>query len=246
MDPFSIALALSLMLGSTYFKKQSMDKTLAEQQRLSGVERAHQGQLEQEKQAAIQGALPQLSRPSQEAEQQSIAGKMRDYMAPPASVTSGDYVQSQNPGSPTEVRDRQQAVMNEAAAKGRDYAARLADVSSYNLLNFGNSALMNRTGEKVGNAVTSQTHSSQILPFELQAASRVGRGDALTADLLGGAGSIAGMYAIGGPTAPAGGVAGGTGITVPESGYLNEFGRTGLNPNARGAAGLRIPNMYGI
>lgn len=193
MDPFTIALALGLMLGGSYFKKRGMEKISAEQGRVSARERERQGRLEDQKQAAITGALPQLSRPAQEQEQQSIAQRLADYYQPGA-ITAGDFVEHQNPGAPQEIVDRKAAAIADTNAKGSEYAKRLADVSSYGLLNFGNSQLLNRTGENVGQLVTAQQNSSGILPVELQAAERAGAKDFLYADILNGAGSIAGMY----------------------------------------------------
>ncbi len=198
MDPFTIALALGLMLGGAYMKKQGLQAIERRQNSLAHTERVRQGRAEEQKQAAISDTMPQLGRQAQEGQQQGIADRLRSYLTP-TPVTAGDFVQQQNPGAPKEIMDRKAAAVADAQAKGRDYASKLADVSSYNLLNFGNSRLLNRTGEQVGNIVTGQTNSSNILPFELQGANSAGQDDFLMSDILNGAGSIAGMYALGAP-----------------------------------------------
>lgn len=215
MDPFSIAAALGLMLASTAFKKHGMERIGHQQQQVSSAERMRQGEMEAQKQAAITGALPQLGRDAQVGQHDTIANKLQSFITP-APIAGADVAQ-QNPGAPKEVADRQAQVMADANMKGSEYAARLADMSAYNLLNFNNGTMLNRTGEKVGNLNSAQFNSSQILPFELEAANRAGAKDMLYADLAGGAGSIAGMYAASGggkgPTTVPGDMGGGTGIT---------------------------------
>jgi hypothetical protein len=247
MDPFSIGVALALMLGGTALKQHAMQRIMAQQQQVTSNEHHRQDAMEAQKQAAITGgALPAMTREAQQGQQQSISEKLAEHLMPQSGVPT-DYAAT-NPGAPQEIQDRKQAAADAAVAKGKDYAAKLADVSSYNLLNFGNAVTMNRTGERVGSLSNNQLHSSQILPFELQASERAGAQDMLYADLANGAGSIAAMYGMsgGGARPQPAGMGGGTGITPNGGVYARQF------PDANGSGlrvgapppGLRVPNLF--
>lgn len=249
MDPMSIAIALGLMLAGTYARKKSQEDIEGQQRRVLEAERQRQGMLEEQRANAVAQALPQFTKPAQEAEQQSIAQRVQQYLDPQVqtTATTGDYSSATNPGAPKEIKDREAAAHDAAMRKGRDYASRLSDLSSINLLNFNSGVGLNRLGEKTGNLMTSAARSSQILPFELNSTYLAGQRNATLADTLNGAGSIAAMYGMSGPSAPAAGTPGGTGITIPPTeGYTGVFqtrpGGQGLNPNAR-APGIRVPNL---
>lgn len=245
MDPFSIALALSLMLGGAYFKKRAVDAQSAEQSRLVREETARQGALDQQRMADLNADLNKFGRGAQDDQQSTISAKMRDYLTAPVDQAQpqADY-QTRNPGAPQEIKDREQAALADAMTKGRDYASRLADLSSYSLLNFNTGVTMNRLGQRQANFTTAQKHSADILPLELQSVPfRVGRGDLLAGDVLTGAGTIAGLGGFGGfggtAAAADGAVAGGTGITL-------DGGNVGLKIPPLDAppagTGLRIPS----
>lgn len=234
---------MALMALSALAKKKAQGQIQDEQGRVSSLERQRQNQLEQEKQATIQSALPQAGRAAQEADHNSIAQKIQSFITPQAANAPAPQYADTNQGGPKEIKDKEQAVMDAAAQKGQQYAARLADTSAYNLMNFNTGTMLNRVGEKTGEVNTAQSRSSQILPFELQAATRAGNTQMMLGDVLQGAAMIGGAMGTGGAAAE-GAAAGGSGVTANPGVWdrMVPAGQGGLNPNAAGQ-GLRAPGV---
>lgn len=249
MDP-SLIVALASLAASTYFRNEQAQDIKKEQRGRVNAETMRQRRINEEREAAIDSALPRFGRQEQEAQQADIAQKLSNYITPTERPASeGEYVGS--PGEPVEIKERGARVLHDALVKGKDYAKNLARVSSYGRLGFDNSRGMNRLGENVGRLNTTSARSEAILPLELQAALSAGDDKAALADIAGAIGTIAGMYYAGGggaastvSSAPAGGAAGGTGVTATASSpyYSSQFAG---NPALRqgGGLGLRYNNV---
>lgn len=245
MIPFTVAAALAaaLMAAGTYQQSQANKKIASRQREMTSNEMRRQNALDEERQRAMAATQPAFDRSAQEAEQHSIAQKLSESYVPQAlpGAESGEYVSAS--GEPQEIKDRMATAQADALKKGQDYASKLSNLSSFRLLNFGNSLKLNRLGEDVGRINSSALRSSEILPIELQDATRFGQGASTRADLFNGAGSIAAMYAMANiPTPGATPPPGGTGITIPEGMGTRTFpGAGGIKPG--GGMGLKVPGV---
>lgn len=216
MDPLSIAAALSLVLGSTYFKQRSLSQQSSRVNDLAQMERARQNSFDSSRMGAINAALPGFSSNAQKATQESIAQKYGALFrgAQDAAPASNIYA-GQNPSAPQEVKDAAAASMSAATAKGKDYADRLADLSAYGMLNFQSGVAQQRLGEKVAEATTSSRNSSNIFQNEVGAVPLyTGRRDGLLSDISSGMANIVALSGSKGAPAPDGGVGKGTGSIV--------------------------------
>lgn len=195
MDPASIAFAVAMMLGSMYYKKRATDAQTHDTQAAAAAERIRQGDLDRERMGDINATLHKFSPSAQTGDQSAIAQKLQQYFTAPQDTNPNVLSQQTNPAAPQEIKDREQATLAAAHEKGRDYAARLADLSSYNLVNFNTGVTLNRLGERQANLSTSQARSASILPFELQSIPfRSGANDTATADALAGGSTLAAAY----------------------------------------------------
>lgn len=241
MLPLPVIAALASLAVGTFARQQQMKKIKSEQQSRVNAETMRQRGIDRERQAALDNALPKFDRASQEERQGDIAENLEQYLRPAARpAPDGEYV-AENPGVPVEIKERQARVLHDSLLKGRDYAKRLAQVSAFGRLGFDNSRDMNRAGESIGRLNTQSERSSAILPLELQAAQSAGDKYALISDIANGVGQIAMMYSLGGG-APAGGAAGGTGVTVPEDMFQRTISR-GPAMRPGGGLGLRAPGV---
>lgn len=128
-------------------------------------------------------------------------------------ATLGDYLGSSvapdpNSTTPSALPSSSSGVVNQETAKQRGEAqgfvdqqvGALADMRSFGDLLGEVSLLQGRDASKIGTIGGFKRGSQGITPLELNEASKAGDGSRLFADLLGGAGTIATGYGIGGGT----------------------------------------------
>ena len=246
MEPFSIATALSALFNSigpaqlamfagsqllgSMMQDRAARKVEGARAATMAAERQRQSSIDQQRNNAINQALPKFGPGAQTAQHDDIAGKLEQYLSPEEHVAlKGEYVKT-NPGAPQVIQDGIAGKLSEALSKGKDYAKNLANVSAYGTNNFANAMTMNRLGENVGELNRSGAVSSSIVPLELQAAGNAGRGYSTMADIANGVGTLALLS--GGGKAPKTPNFSGTGI--------NPAARVGLNPTSGGASGIRL------
>lgn len=240
--PAALIVALAALAASTYFRHQQTRKIEQEQDTRLSQESARQRRIDEERQAALDKALPKLGRQAQEAQQGNIADQLGAYLTPQARPASdGEY--TADTSAPKEIRNREARVLHDALTKGRDYARNLARVKSFGRQSMENSFDLSRLSGDVGRLNTESSRSSALLPLELQAAQSAGNREALLSDIAGAIGSIAGMYYAGAGGGAAAGAEGGTGITADPAMFNRTFPRTpGLDP-ARSGLGLKAPGV---
>lgn len=246
LDDYGMPLGLGLQGAGTLARRAALNRVEEERAARLRAHAARQRQIQSQMDAEMAKTIPQFTPQAQEAARQGIAGDYAKFMAPTMAVGDiGEYTAAATTG-PAEVRDRGNVALAEARKKGADYATNLANITSYGGLDTQNAALLGRAGQNIGRLADSSRGYTSILPLQLDAASAKGNSLNLVADVANNLGNVAFMYGATAPKKPAQVAAPtytGTGITMPQSGYLPTFGApTGIDPK-RANVGLRVPRM---
>lgn len=207
MEPFSLTAALSSLFSSPMFwaslgsqavgtmlNSSARDDMVQRNNNLASMERMRQQQIDQERQAALNATLPKFTAESQKAQQSELADKLTQYLSPQSRVSQESEYLPGNPSAPKEVQDSLANRLADSLKKGQAYAKNLANVSSFGRVGFDNAALLNRTGEKVGQLNSASAASSALLPYEMAAPNASSMRKGGLADMFNGAGQI-GMLA---------------------------------------------------
>jgi hypothetical protein len=184
------AVSAAASVGGTAASMVSQNAIKQKQAAAQNAERVRQAQIDQQRTAAVNTAVPTFDKGSQVKQQQSLADQVQQYLTPSDATTGSEYV-AQNPGAPKEVTDSMSRQLAGALATGKDYAKNLANVSSYGRMGFDNNLALNRLGQTVQQLNGMSSRSTGVLGTELQGAAGAGVAGNNMAAILQGVGGIA-------------------------------------------------------
>lgn len=221
-------------------QSQARDNVMEEQTRAANMEAERRRQFQAQRQAQIDSALPKFTAQAQQGQQAAIADNLKSYLTPRERPSAATDFLPGNPGAPKEIQDGIAGQLAQALKKGQDYAGNLANVQAVGRSNFDNALQLGRLGESTGQVNQNEQNSAGLLPYELDAANRAGRGMSTAADLANGAGSLLLFKGLTGAPA-ASGMGGGSGLVMPAGGFSPFSSSLGLKMPSAG--GLRLNAM---
>jgi hypothetical protein len=220
-------------------QSQARDNIVEEQTRAANMEAERRRQFQAQRQAQIEAALPKFTADAQQNQQAAMADNLKAYLTPQERPSAATEFLPGNPGAPKEIQDGLAGQLDQALKKGQGYAGNLANIQAVGRSNFDNALALGRLGESTGQINQNQQNSAGVLPYELDAANRAGRGMSTVADIANGAGSL---LLFKGLTGGAAGMGGGQGLKMPAGGFSPFSSSLGLKMPASSGA-LRLNAM---
>lgn len=197
LGDYGVPIYIGSQIASTYLRKKANDAVNARLQQQAEAERARQAAIGAQARAKFDATLPQFTPQATGATQDAQQQKIEQAAAAATPQNQALLTYQGNASQPQVVKDSIAGRFAEASAKGADYATRAARMHAVQQgLNL-NDLTLNDTNQTLARLGNDATRSANILPLEMdQTRLYTGRDARLASDIIGGAGNIAGMYAI--------------------------------------------------